>query len=77
MKDKSQPPSINNVGKIILHHNLTATEDQDHCKIVVYSHYDGIDNYDVKMKLTIPGLQALYKEIGDVLRMFEERRNPR
>jgi hypothetical protein len=63
---------INNVGKIILPHTMFNVESQDH--VDIYAAYDGMES--VKFSLTIPGIQALNKELMDMLRAFEALRHP-
>jgi hypothetical protein len=65
--------NIINVGKIMIDGKFTYAKDEDHTIICVYE--DGMEF--PKFTLTIPGLKALYMEIGDHLRDFEALRNPR
>jgi uncharacterized protein YfkK (UPF0435 family) len=65
--------NIINVGKIHIDGKLTACSDEDHTDISIVD--DGMVYF--KFSLSLPGLRALYMEIGDQLRDFEALRNPR
>lgn len=65
--------NIINVGKIVIDAKFTYCENEDHINIYIIN--DGIEI--PKLSLSIPGLKALYAEIGDHLRDMERLRNPR
>jgi hypothetical protein len=65
--------NIINKGKIMIDGKFTHSTDEDHTQISIYE--DGMEF--PKFTLTVPGLKALYMEIGDHLRDFEALRNPR
>lgn len=70
MKKKSP---IFNVGKIYIDDQFTVARDEDYVEICEWG--DGMAF--PKLTLTLPGLKALYAEIGDLLREMEAKRNPR
>jgi hypothetical protein len=64
---------IINVGKIHIEGRLTSCKDEDHTDICIID--EGMEYF--KFSLSLPGLRALYMEIGDQLRDFEAIRNPK